>query len=418
MFTTRRLCQTLDVLAPRGAAFYKWVPPAIQSRNIPSEILSAYRGLLRAASYLPDSLARKYACERIKNRFRASRAKPGSKLGRLAYIQQDKPEGFALQRLKTARRSRTLLENAGNGDMDALKKVLLAVHGREGERKRWLLKDLLQADEGALPKDASALQELIDNPEGAKKEDYVLDKKVYNFIRSQQENQPVEAHKNKIRQLKAKIPKENIWGRSLPLKLKASMQKKWWADTLEKILPPIPRSEWERLRDLATGAIPLETQPARRTPLQTTEEELSSEEKSEKLLKHFQAPARPTMYYKPSLDSPQEMEGLTEIRNRSLRRLYASIWSLTPTMTYDDVSKNWTIEWGGQKSRAMEGAVSKPTLAEEELFEGLDTLPQTLSKAEQSQGRRNSGVKHVRRDEASERLTEKMEEVRQVANPS
>lgn len=288
--------------------------------------------------------------------------------------------------------------------MDALKKVLLAVHGREGERKRMLLKHLLQPDEEALPKDASALQDLIDKPVEANEKANIPSQKLYNFIKNQQENQPLEVHKEKIRQVKPKMPKENIWGRPLPAKLKESMQKKWWAVTLEKILPPIPRSEWERLRDLAIGAAPLEARPARRKPMPAEVEELSADQKSKELLQYFQTPARPKvngLAQLAELHLPvkrNDTKGL-DIQNRSIRRLYASIWSLSPTMTYDEVGKKWDIVWGGQKSRALEGVIPKPTRAEEELFEGLETMPQDLSKVKW----RNSDVKRTLKEEASER---------------
>ena len=379
-----------------------WLPPGRQ-RNVSFEIVSNYRALLRAAGYLPDSFARKYAFERIKSRFRASRAK-ASKLPREnEKSRKDSQDEYTKQHLQRARRSRRLLENAGKGDMDALKKVLLAVHGREGERKRMLLKYLLQPDEEALPKDASALQDLIDKPVEANKKANIPSQKLYNFIKNQQENQPLELHKEKIRQVKPKMPKENIWGRPLPANLKESRRKKWWAVTLEKILPPIPRSEWERLRGLATGAVPLEAQPTRRTAIPTEVEELSADEKSKELLQYFQTPARPKvngLAQLAELHRPikhNETNG-TDIRNRSIRRLYASIWSLSPTMTYDEVGKKWDIVWGGQKSRALEGVIPKPTRAEEELFEGLETIPQDLSKVKW----RNSDVKRTLKEEASE----------------
>ena len=386
-----------------------WLPPGRQ-RNVSFEIVSNYRALLRAAGYLPDSFARKYAFERIKSRFRASRAK-ASKLPREnEKSRKDSQDEYTKQHLQRARRSRRLLENAGKGDMDALKKVLLAVHGREGERKRMLLKYLLQPDEEALPKDASALQDLIDKPVEANKKAHIPSQKLYNFIRNQQENQPLELHKEKIRQGKPKMPKENIWGRPLPANLKESRQKKWWAVTLEKILPPIPRSEWERLRGLASGAVPLEAQPTRRTAIPTEVEELSADEKSKELLQYFQTPARPKvngLAQLAELHRPikhNETNG-TDIRNRSIRRLYASIWSLSPTMTYDEVGKKWDIAWGGQKSRALEGVIPKPTRAEEELFEGLETIPQDLSKVKW----RSSDVKRTLKEEASERGQQKDE---------
>ncbi|KAG4442377.1 hypothetical protein IFR05_002155 [Cadophora sp. M221] len=433
-----KLFQTVDVCL-KSAPDPFGLASLPQPRQIPLEIISVYRGLLRAASYLPDSVTRTYTCDRIKTRFRASRAKSLQKPGWNEFEAEEKkePKDFTIQRLRKANLTRRTLEKAGNGDLEALKKVLLATYGREGERKRWLLKDLLKSGEEALPKDASALQQLIDNPGRTKSEKFVLSPKVYHFLRSQQEHQPVEAHKDKIRHLKAKIPEENIWGRPLPFKLRASIQKKWWADVLEKILPPIPRSEWERLRDLATGVIPLEAQPARRIPLQTNGEEHPTESQKldldNPLERKIQRQSSEEAKKKKSNEvaEQEKVKNLAqldqliastvaedpEIRNRSLRRLYASIWSLTPTMAYDEVNKKWGVEWGGQKSRAMGGEVSKPTPAEEELFEGLNTMLRKLSSGK-SKGRNKSEPKRSRGDNTSERPEQKMEEVNTVANPS
>ena len=74
-------------------------------------------------------------------------------------------------------------------------------------------------------------------------------------------------------------------------------------------------------------------------------------------------------------------------------------------MTYDEVGKKWDIAWGGQKSRALEGVIPKPTRAEEELFEGLETIPQDLSKVKW----RSSDVKRTLKEEASERGQQKDE---------
>ncbi|XMA17894.1 hypothetical protein WAI453_010685 [Rhynchosporium graminicola] len=406
-------------------------------RDLRSEAISAYRGLLRATTYLPDSIVRKYVFARIRNRFRADKE-------RIALREDKARRDLTIQRLVKARRRRRLLEDAADGDMDALKKVFLQVHGREGARKRWLIKYLLEPDEKALPKDASALQMVIERePTSIAKGP--PDPKLLSFIKSQQANQPVDAHNGKIRQFQAKIPKENIWARPTPISMQKKYLQKWWITTLEKVLPPIPRDEWERLRDLATGILPLEARPARRTALISPKEEVSEEERSAELLQYFQMPARhhpsrnlmkvaiqkgqdleapvPTTeeekFHLAKEDAPYLLEkaekvhqknqknrlkrekgaddkvkyegahlrptripsdeGEIELRSRSLRRLYATIWSLTPTMAYDEVNRKWDIEWGGQRSRALEGAISKPSLAEEELFEGLGTLPQNLN---------------------------------------
>ncbi|KAJ5042318.1 uncharacterized protein L3040_004870 [Drepanopeziza brunnea f. sp. 'multigermtubi'] len=235
---------------------FGWAVP----RDVPLETRSAYRGLLRAASYLPDSVARKYAYDRIKARFRAGRDKSNARSRANPDVKG--PTRLDRGRLRKAIASKNMLENASNGDLDALQKVLMFVYGRQGERKRELLKTLLHPRDGNTT-NISAMQQMVDNGGGSAIE-FRPDEKLYKFIRSQQENQPIEAVKQKIRQVNVKIPKESLWGRPVPLRLQKSTLNRWWATTLEKLLPPIPRCEWERLRDLATSVVPLEKPPPRR----------------------------------------------------------------------------------------------------------------------------------------------------------
>ncbi|KAK6586733.1 hypothetical protein PZA11_000023 [Diplocarpon coronariae] len=247
------------------------------------------------------------------------------------------------------------------------------------------------------------------------------------FIRDQQENQPSEAHKGKIRRVKPKIPEETLWGRPMALKMQESMVKKWWASTLERLLPPIPRNEWERLRDLAMGAMPLEEPPRRRIPAFSQSPALDKETAktmtTQQILNYFRMPARvptpdidrvrfeldqglvisPDATIKEIQSSRQKLrdrvlkslgkgrehkfedavapvkldgtEALAEnkkISPRSMRRVYAAIWSLTPTMAYDQVTKTWNIKWGGPKSQANAGVITKPSPRDMELFEGIE----------------------------------------------
>ncbi|OWP00603.1 hypothetical protein B2J93_6040 [Marssonina coronariae] len=418
--------------------------PAIE-RDLPFEIRSVYRGLLRATSYLPDSVARQYAKERIKARFRTSRAKASTKTVRKIHgipreiepatghtiapsrrLANDRKEldAFSVQRLKKARSTRTMLEKASDGDTDALVKVFRFVYGRQGERKRALLKDLLRPEDDS-PGNTSAIQHLVET--GSPKKGYRPDAKLYRFIRDQQENQPSEAHKGKIRRVKPKIPEETLWGRPMALKMQESMVKKWWASTLERLLPPIPRNEWERLRDLAMGAMPLEEPPRRRIPAFSQSPALDKETAktmtTQQILNYFRMPARvptpdidrvrfeldqglvisPDATIKEIQSSRQKLrdrvlkslgkgrehkfedavapvkldgtEALAEnkkISPRSMRRVYAAIWSLTPTMAYDQVTKTWNIKWGGPKSQANAGVITKPSPRDMELFEGIE----------------------------------------------
>jgi Complex 1 protein (LYR family) len=116
----------------------------------PTEV-HLYRRLLRAVTYLPDSYARIIVHDEIVERFRRHRPKSG-------------PEHLTIYRVKKARQFAGCLERAGYGNLDDLKKVLMHAHGRAGFRRRQLIRDLIRPDENLLPKDDSALKELIESP--------------------------------------------------------------------------------------------------------------------------------------------------------------------------------------------------------------------------------------------------------------
>lgn len=498
-----------DQAAP--AWLEEYLQPSAKKLDLPFQYRSVYRGLLRAAGYLPDSVARKYAVDTIKNRFQDGRAKSlkarkkAKKLGSFTR----KIDVHGLARLRKAKSSRNLLEKAGDGDTEAMMKVLMFVYGRQGERKRRLLKALLSNMDGDLTK-GLAIQQMVNNA-SSKGLELRPNEKLYNFIKIQQANQPVELERQKIRRAGVKIPKETLWGRPVPVKVQKRILEKWWAVTMEKLLPPIPRHEWNRLRDLATGAMPLEKQPPRRTlPSESgtqakflpgtpskvggwycsrkacgyhnpTEgkvcarcqtprrpgtdtppytfgrgewvctcgcynfakrevcfkcgdsrptslpkvEEAHGNTKREAALEHARtletrelrrlsvhitrglpkdqaqevvrqtsegnavAITKHDIYQvlnerkwgleieKPEEGKPQETkqnETTQEksVRERSMRRVYASIWSMTPTGEYDAESKTWKIEWGGPKSAAYAGKITKPTAKDLELFEGIE----------------------------------------------
>lgn len=250
--------------------------------------LRLFRALLRAATYLPDELARTHIRNHIVHRFRnAARITP--------------------DRLRNARRSVSILQRAAEGDPKPLRKVLSMTYGRSGPMRRELL-DRLRALEG------DALQ---------------------HFIRSQKANKALETERKPIKQLKLTMPKENIWGRPIPLKRQANIEKEFWSDTYEKLLPPLPERFWNRLRDLSTGVV-TETLPKPRGIGQDR--------------KRF------------------EKHNLTP---RYMRRMWASVWNESATMESMEGGK-WKITWGGWRNSLSKGRISMARKQDLELFEGAE----------------------------------------------
>lgn len=351
------------------------------------KVLHLYRRLLRAITYLPDSQARTVIHNEVVDRFKGN-----------AHTFEHHLVG---NRVKKARAAVRCCEQAGKGNMDDLKKVLLHTYGRAGARRRTLLQDLLRTDESVLPKDDSALKQLIEAPEISKPR---LSPKVAAFIESQKQNHPPESERSKVRNY-AKIEK-TIWGREPPRKLEKSRWKKWWATTLDRLLPPVPQHEWDHLRDLATGHMSLDEFPNRRSWGVIREEERAMEaakdkkEMKEEAGEEEEDDTKPYRYLQLRLKSeaatlygatfdPQrglmvKVKGPEEALHavsrlppdRSRRRLYALIWSMTPKMSQDEVGKMWKIEWGIGKGSVVAGHFSQPTGGYGELFEGIDNIAQ------------------------------------------
>lgn len=335
-----------------------------------TEVLDIYRRLLRAITYLPDSYARIYLHNDVVGRFREHR--PGSG-----------PAHITLNRVKKARQSASCLERAGHGNLEDLKKVLMHTHGRAGGRRRGLIKDLLRPDESVLPKDDAAVKELIENP---KSEEVLVRKpnpKVTFFIESQRRNHPKDSVKSKIRQLE--IPKKTIWDRAPTQKLQDSKWRAWWGQTLDKLLPPVPQHEWDHLRDLALGKEPLEEYPKRRS--RPVEKKDGREDMAYRYLQ-LKLKTEAAEINGATFDPERGLEVQTKSREEVLdesreisptrprRRLYALIWSLTPTMSQDEATKQWTVTWGSGKSLIGAGTVTQPSASDMELFEGMPSLPE------------------------------------------
>jgi hypothetical protein len=79
--------------------------------------------------------------------------------------------------------------------------------------------------------------------------------------------------------------------------------------------------------------------------------------------------------------------------------LYATIWGMTPTMSQDEITKAWTIKWGGGRSAAHCGQVTAPSARDMELFEGADEQVKsaTGAKLDRRRKKRRSQDRHMSR---------------------
>ena len=278
------------------------------------------------------------------------------------------------------------LERAGRGSSLDLKRALMLTYGRTGKRRRVLVVDLMKVEESMLPQDQNALEELIHLPPGQRPARFPAKSKIISLVKSQQANLPAELERTMIKRLGPKIPEVNTWGRPLPLKRRRSITKRHWASVLDRILPPLPEHEWNRLRDLATGVIPVETLRPRRS--NSGRRPAAGEENDAKVLQYFTTPANmhtsdfddvrvdavkgATSWPMTIREVKIPRSRLHNITTRYMRRLYASIWNMTPTMSQDPVTKQWITKWGQMRSPSHTGNFTSAASSDMEFWEGLD----------------------------------------------
>jgi hypothetical protein len=259
---------------------------------MPTELRHVYRALLRAATYLPDSAARSYVHDLVVQRFRSTSEKIKSE--RSIFTRETLIKRYhGREHIQKTQQQARKLERAGLGSNVDLRKVLLSTYGRIGSRRRKLIRELLLPEEDA-SSDTESLEMLIaerSNPEAGSSQQFPPNSRVGSFLRSQQAEAPkISFLPDKvIRRLSPKIPDENMWGRPVPLRRQASMKREHWKTVLDSILPPVPAHEWNRLREFATGALPIEPPPPRRSR-PVVVEKLEDERNTTRLLDYFTTP--------------------------------------------------------------------------------------------------------------------------------
>jgi len=320
------------------------------------ETICLYRALLRQCTYLPDSAARHFFHSHIVFRFREYHPRtmlPARNRGRrsVPLVEQRRP---AL--LRTARKGLVFLQRANDGHPRHLGKALAMTYGRIGKRRHELLKPLLIADipvnqaavermshpaSKGLPHPSRQLQALIKMQ---------AKRKLSFFSRS---NRPTE---------EPQIPEKNAWDRPMPIKRVRNFKKRWYAETIDRIMPPLPESEWKRLRGLASGEIQCENPVQRRAPVEG---------------KGFNTGiVRGTITGGTGfVSSPHELTA------RYMRRLWTKIFAQCPLMRPDESRKiGWDIRWGdihGTKEMALQPGKQKSMA----MFEGVDEHGKVLQNA-------------------------------------
>lgn len=217
-----------------------------------------FRALLRQCTYLPDPAARQYLHGHVVSRFRDYH--PRSTLPFSS--RRHKSPALVQQRLpsllRTARRGLVFLRRANDGHPRHLGKILQMTYGRVGKRRHQLLKDLkiadVAVDQAAIEKLSEPGNQAVPRPS----------EQLMALVRAQARRRLTHFSRSNTPRPKLEIPAENSWGRPMPIKRVRNFKRRWYAETLDRIMPPLPEAEWDSLRMRASGQLPWEGPVARR----------------------------------------------------------------------------------------------------------------------------------------------------------
>ena len=290
--------------------------------QLPYEAKQAFlhhlRYLLRECTYLPDPAAREYIHNHILRRFREFRprnsqdgCRPGQKWIKQKWIRNPQ---HVTKCMHECRSMTSRLYRASKGDRHALIQVLHDTYGRNGRRRHELLLPLLQPD---IPKDSNQLEKPITKVGRAMLQ---LPRAVtlLGTAQAKQEKRGMKSTRSvgTFRKfLQPLLPAENNWGRPMPQKRINNRKREKWNELEGRLLPPLPKDEWERLKGLAAGKISCPNIPVRRHRL-------------------------------PGLPELPDVKEIHELTPRFMRRLWGSVFLQCPIMNRNEVNDEWNIVWG------------------------------------------------------------------------
>ena len=288
-------------------------------------VLHLFRGLLRESTYLPDPAARQYLHGHIVARFRDYHPRStlpfsSRRQKSVALVQQRLPS-----LLRSARRGLVFLCRANDGHVRHLAKILAMTYGRVGKRRHELLEDLKIPD---IPVDQAAVEKLSEPANQAVPRP---SEKLMALVKSQAKRRLLPFSRSNTPRLKPEIPEVNSWGRPMPIRRVRNFKRRWYAETLDRIMPPLPEAEWDRLRMRASGQLPLRSPVARRKWAGGPDDEGHRPLVGERIKSSL----------KGARSNPHR------ITSRYMRRLWAKISAQCPLMKPNAATRSgWEVSWG------------------------------------------------------------------------
>ncbi|KAF9729291.1 hypothetical protein PMIN06_011813 [Paraphaeosphaeria minitans] len=338
------------------------------------------RALLREASYLPDANARSFFRRYIVKRFRA--------YPHVSSPLDAKPHGLGKRKgiSVTEERTRQLrcqgkkglnyLRRANNGEHDCLKKILFFAYGRIGKRKYTLLAHLLRPNDPAAVLQPSQLQKLyysndrflsfFDAPKQVNATTYNIPISDYycrlrTTLKAQVQNEVALGREIKRHQISTPIT--NVWGRPMPIRRARNIARRWYAETMTRLLPPLPTDEFDNMQAMADGRREISL-VKRRSPAVELHprpiEELPAAVRLASLVQDALVLEKPS---RADIRRPRQIDA------RIMRRLYASVIVYCSKLEWNEKYKKWESVWG--RMRGMNPTFNSVP-HHNELFAGVD----------------------------------------------
>ncbi|KAF2402023.1 hypothetical protein EJ06DRAFT_508313 [Trichodelitschia bisporula] len=342
------------------------MPLTITSRTEYRQIFtSVFRSLLREASYLPDSVARNETRNLIVKRFRKHSGRDKLRLYNAFHSSPyTESSRTALdEHVRKCYKSLRVLQRANAGERRSLLKILYRAYGRIGPRSRALMTPLLQPDDA--PANSSTLEAAL---AALRVSDKVPDTSISAAVYSQAladwhvNNPPPDLVRGKVRRTEVLIPATNNWSRPTPRCRVRNIVHAKFTDLLNRLLPPLPEHEVQRLRGLVEGTIPWEGVP-----------ELRARPGGGK-------PASLTNYdVEKLLTVGKKVPGITRghvITSRFMRRLWAMILSQSPLLSWDAKAGRWRVTVGSQLGSSQRNKRPAPAVLAP-LFQGPEKAAAT-----------------------------------------
>ncbi len=291
--------------------------------------LHLYRALLRECTYLPDSQARTYLRDHVIRSYRKY-------LPRKQKWRDEIPLPRQVALLHRGRKGLSILRRANEGYIKPLQNVLFWTYGRKGRRRRELMDKLMEEE---IPRDHKAVEALSDNHKFSRK--WMPPSMVIALLHSQAKNtehldRMVTGSNNNLRP-KPDIPEKNTWGRQMPEKRVKNLMRKWYAKHVDRLLPPMPEPEFERLQALSDGMLGRNEGPVSRRKRAVDGLAERSPIINERLL----------------LEGPRKSHALStyaqrrphHLTSRLLQRTWLKIFNHVPLMIWDAAKEKWEVKW-------------------------------------------------------------------------